>query len=400
MALMLTRLLILPALLASGVASAATWYVAPDGKDSAAGTQAAPWQSIARAQEAAAPGDTVLFRGGRYVYTAAVKGCATRTDSVDAVLLNKSGSEGQPIRYWAYPGETPVFDFSAMKDDCRVKGFNVSASWLHIKGLELTGAPQQPQNRLNHESWGIWVNGSHNVFEQLNTHHHMGPGLFIKDGGYNLVLNSDSHHNYDPYTSNGAGQSADGFGAHVKAGQPGNVFRGCRAWDNTDDGFDLINAFSPVVIENSWAWGHGYLPGTRTPLAAGNGNGIKAGGYGGKYVPNGVQHTVRNSIAFDNKAAGFYANHHPLALEFTGNIAFANGANFNMRGITPDGAAASFGILRNNRSYGDRPNSYMEAVDAQDNSWNLPQTLPLQGWDAPRQADGSLPALPWLSALR
>jgi hypothetical protein len=119
----------------------------------------------------------------------------------------------------------------------------------------------------------------------------MGPGLFIKDGGWNLVLNSDSHHNYDPYTSNGAGQSADGFGAHVGAGHPGNVFRGCRAWANTDDGFDLINAYSPVTIEYSWAWQHGYLPGTHTPLAAGNGNGIKAGGYGGKYVPDGVKHT-------------------------------------------------------------------------------------------------------------
>lgn len=386
---------------AAAPAFAAIYYVAPNGTDSAAGTQAAPWASIAHAQTRALPGDTVYFRGGKYAYTAGVNSCASRTAIVDAITLNKSGSAGQPIRYWAYPGETPVFDFSAMKDDCRVKGFTVTASWVHLKGLEVTGAPQQPGNRLNHESWGIWNNGSNNVFEQLDLHHNMGPGLFIQNGSNNLVLNSDSHHNYDPYTSNGAGQSADGFGAHIKANQPGNVFRGCRAWMNSDDGFDLINAFSPVTIENSWAWSHGYLPGTTTPLAAGNGNGIKAGGYGLTYAANGVKHTVRFSVAFGNKAAGFYANHHPLALDFFNNTAFSNGVNYNMLGIAPDGSEASFGNLRNNLAYKGTATSNTAGLEMANNSWTLPvqisdadfENVLATGWDAKRQADGSLPAL-------
>jgi hypothetical protein len=390
---------IILALLAAGHASAATYYVSPTGNDAASGAQNAPWHTIARAQSAAAPGDTIYLRGGRYAYSAATSACASRTAVVDAVTLSKSGSEGAPIRYWAYPGETPVFDFSAMKDDCRVKGINVSASWLHLKGLEITGAPQQPENRLNHESWGLWIKGSHNVFEQLNAHHNMGPGVFLADGSHNLVLNSDSHHNYDPYTSNGAGQSADGFGAHIKANQPGNVFRGCRAWANTDDGFDLIKAYSPVTIEYSWAWQHGYLPGTSTPLAAGNGNGIKAGGYGGVYAANAARHTVRFSVAFNNKAAGFYANHHPLALDFFNNTAFGNGADYDMRGIAPDGAPASFGLLRNNIG---RTVRNAAGADQAHNSWTLPlvlrdsdfESVSTEGWDAPRQADGSLPALP------
>ncbi|MYM84965.1 pectate lyase [Duganella sp. FT50W] len=382
-------------------AHATDYYVAPNGDDNAAGTQAAPWRSIMRAQQGAQAGDTVYFRGGRYVYTEGVNQCASRTDTVNGVSLNKSGSEGQPIRYWAYPGEMPVFDFAAMKDNCRVKGFSVTGSWLHFKGLEVTGAPQQPQNRLNHESWGVWNSGSHNIFEQLNLHHNMGPGLFIKGGAYNLVLNTDSHHNYDPYTSNGAGQSADGFGAHVKANQPGNVFRGCRAWANSDDGFDLINAYSPVVIEHSWAWQQGYLPGTHTPLKDGNGNGIKAGGYGGKYVPNGVKHIVRNSVAFDNKAAGFYANHHTLALDFINNTAFANGANYNMLGIAPDGSPLNLGNLRNNIAYKGRLTIHTEGLEMAHNSWTLPsavtdadfEDVTTSGWDAPRQPDGSLPVL-------
>jgi hypothetical protein len=384
----------------AGAAGAATWYVAPGGDDVAAGSISAPWKSIARAQVAAQPGDTVYLRGGTYVYTVATTQCANRRATVSAVRLDKSGLDGRPIRYWAYPGEKPVFDFSAMKDDCRVKGFEVVADWVHLKGIEVTGVPQQPENRLNHESWGVWVNGNHDVFELLDLHHNMGPGLFIKDGGDNLVLNSDSHHNYDPYTSNGAGQSADGFGAHISAGHPGNVFRGCRAWANSDDGFDLINAYSPVTIEHSWAWLHGYLPGTRTPLAAGNGNGIKAGGYGGRYAANAVQHTVRFSIAFDNKVNGFYANHHPSALDFDNNTAFGNGSDFNMLGIAPDGSPVNLGRLRNNLAYGAVSSLKVAGTDSAGNSWDLglapdrADVESLSGWDAPRRPDGSLPPAP------
>ena len=378
------------------------YFVAPGGDDAQAGTQSAPWATLAHAQATVSPGDTVYLRAGTYTYTAGVNTCASRQDTVNAITLDKSGTPQAPIRYWAYPGEKPVFDFSGMSDDCRIKGFNVTGSWVHLKGLEIRGVPQN--NNLNHESWGVWISGSHDIFEQLDTHHHMGPGLFIHDGSDNLVLNTDSHHNYDPLTSNGAGQSADGFGAHISANHPGNVFRGCRAWWNSDDGFDLINAYSPVTIENSWAWLQGYLPGTTTPVPAGNGNGIKAGGYGGVYVPNAVKHTVRFSVAFSNKAAGIYANHHPLANDYFNNTSYGNHPDYDMLGIRADGAAVGLGTLRNNIAFTGMLLSHVDGADAQFNSWNLAVTLSdaefqgvsTAGWDAPRQADGSLPVLPQL----
>ena len=74
-----------------------------------------------------------------------------------------------------------------MADDCRIKGFDVTGSWIHLKGLEITGVKQN--NKLNAESWGVWISGSNNTFEQLNVHHIMGTGLFINGGGGNLVLN-------------------------------------------------------------------------------------------------------------------------------------------------------------------------------------------------------------------
>lgn len=391
------------ALALSAHAAAATYYVAPDGNDGATGSKAAPWRTLARAQEAAVAGDTIYLRGGNYRYTAGINACASTTDVVNAITLNKSGSEGKPIRYWAYPGEKPVFDFAAMKDNCRVKAFNVTASWLHLKGLEIKGAPQQPGNLQNNESWGLWIKGSRNVFEALDTHHHMGPGLFLADGSHNLILNVDSHHNYDPYSRSGAGQNADGFGAHVKANQPGNVFRGCRAWANTDDGFDLINAYSAVGIENSWAWLHGYLPGTTTSIPAGNGNGFKIGGYSGTWVANAPVHVVRNSVALRNKVNGFYANHHPVANRFINNTAAANGIGFNFLGIAPDGSATNLGVARNNVAYGGTAAANTTGVDSSHNSWELRtapvaadfQSVSTSGWDAPRQADGSLPLLPY-----
>jgi hypothetical protein len=374
------------------------YYVAPDGSDSAAGTEEDPWASIAHAQSVAEAGDTVYLRGGTYAYTQATEGCESQTDRVDAITLDKSGSTDNPIRYMAYEGETPVFDFSGMTDDCRIKGFDVTGSWIHLKGLEVTGVPQN--NDLNAESWGIWISGSNNIFEQIDTHHHMGPGLFISDGGGNLVLNSDSHENYDLNSSDGPGENADGFGGHPSADQPGNVFRGCRAWWNSDDGFDLISAYSSVTIENSWAWLNGYVPGTTE--GAGNGSGIKAGGYGAEYDPGAVPHTVTNSVAFNNKAAGFYANHHPLPINFFNNTSYGNHPDFDMLGIDESGAAVGRGNLRNNVAYTGTETENMDGTDSQYNSWDLGITLSdadfesvsTEGWDAPREADGSLPVLP------
>ena len=56
---MIARLVLAASLLLATQAHAATYYVAPTGSDSAAGTRAAPWASFAKAQSVAAPGDTM-----------------------------------------------------------------------------------------------------------------------------------------------------------------------------------------------------------------------------------------------------------------------------------------------------------------------------------------------------
>ncbi len=126
--------------------------------------------------------------------------------------------------------------------------------------------------------------------------------------------------------------------------------------------------------------------------------------YGGGYDANAVKHTVRFSVAFDNKAAGFYANHHPLANDFFNNTGYDNHPDFNMLGVTSSGADTGLGNLRNNIAYKGTLSSNMTGVSDANNSWNLGVTLSdaqfqsvsTSGWDAARGADGSLPVLPGL----
>ena len=121
-------------------------------------------------------------------------------------------------------------------------------------------------------------NGSNDIFESLNLHHNSGTGLFIGNGmGGHLVLNCDAHDNYDPNSSQGNGQNADGFGVHYQTAGARTIIRGCRAWWNSDDGYDLINHEVPVTVENSWAMGNGYANYGTTNPPDGNGNGFKMG---------------------------------------------------------------------------------------------------------------------------
>ncbi len=437
------------ALLAVQPARAATYYVAPTGSDANQGTMAAPFASWARAQMAASAGDTVYFRGGRYKYTDATSTCTSPTATVDAVVLTKSGVPGNTIKYWAYPGEKPVFDFSGISDPtkyaCRQSGVRVEADWLHLKGLELTGVLQG--NGVNHESWCVYVTaGSNNIFELLDAHHNMGPGFFLTHGSNNTFLNCDSHENEDTLTSNGDGQSADGFGCHPKqAGDTGNVFHGCRAWWNSDDAWDFINAQEACTVEYSWAWYHGYKPdaivnGQPVALAAGNGNGFKGGGYGEPQtsVPTPTPlHTIRFNVAFYNKANGLYANHEIVSPFFYNNTSFNNGTDVNMLGLN-GATVTSVGTLVNNLAYANDGRTLLsnmsnggpitDSFDSWDTSLNLkitdadfqsvafapPASCPAPyapggtpccaptdmtcfgGMASARQADGSLPVVPFL----
>lgn len=62
-----------------------------------------------------------------------------------ATKLTKSGIAGKRINYWAYPGEQPVFNYSNVNPNAntasgeRGNAFEVSASYIHLRGLEVVG---------------------------------------------------------------------------------------------------------------------------------------------------------------------------------------------------------------------------------------------------------------------
>jgi parallel beta-helix repeat protein len=365
---------------------AETYYVASDGKDTAAGTESAPFATVGRAQTAAKAGDTVLIRGGKFAFSGS---------GTVGVAFNKSGSAGAPINYFAYPGEIPVFDLSSLTPSNRVTGLDVHCDYIHIRGLEVTGVRQYQSGQ---DSWGVRIQGSNNIIENLNVHHNEAPGIFITSGANNTILNCDSHHNYDALESGGSG---DGFGCHSSGG--GNVMSGCRAYDNSDDGFDFINAAGSCKVEKSFAFRNGFIPDTKT--TAGNGAGFKAGGYGSPpSVPatGAATHTVQQCVAFGNRSQGFYANHHPGKINFFNNTSFNNSVNYHM---LADSGYPSSHVIRNNIAMpsGTAISNLTGGTD-DFNSWSLSVTVSSEDFlsvaqeeaQSPRGADGSLPSINFL----
>lgn len=394
-------------LCAAAPLTAAEYFIAVNGNDANAGSLAAPFASVLRAQKAAAPGDTVFVRGGTYAMTEAQIMQSRRIWSY-VIVLEKSGSAGQPINYWAYRDEQPVFDFTNVKPaGRRVTAFLVTGSWLHLKGLAVTGV----QVTMTGHTQSICFDnqGSSNIYERLSMHDGQAIGLWLGKGSDNLVLNCDAYRNYDYTSENKRGGNVDGFGFHAPEGSTGNVFRGCRAWFNSDDGFDFIGAGAAVTVENCWAFDNGYTP-AFGKLA--DGNGFKAGGYGispDAHIPDPIpRHVIRGCVAVRNKASGFYANHHHGGNDWLNNTAFLNGTNFNLLGRNATGDVPGFGHrMKNNLGFKGRAevsNLDAAACDVSGNYFNLPvkvEEKDFAGLDTaelikPRQADGGLPEMAFL----
>lgn len=314
------------------LANAKTYYIATDGRDTNSGTRQAPFASLGRAQALVGQGDTVYIRGGVYKIQ---EEQIMKTDQAYARVFDmaRSGSSAKRICYWGYPGERPVFDLSNVRPSGkRVSVFFVSGSWLHFRNFEIIGTQVTIRGHTQSECLSN-RGGSNNIYENLSMHDGMGIGFYLTAGADNLVLNCDAYNNYDNYSEGIKGGNVDGFGAHpVDPGSKGNVFRFCRAWYNSDDGFDLINAQAPVTIEYCWSFLNGYQPGSLA--VAGDGTGFKAGGYGMKDNPRAPdvvpRHIVRFCVAYYNKNKGFYANHHLGGIDWIGNSAFKNPVNFCM----------------------------------------------------------------------
>lgn len=316
-------------------------YVATDGNDMATGKINTPLATMGAAWSKAISGDTIYFRGGTYRITDAD---IMRQEKTYAWVfyLNKAGTARRRTCIMGYPGERPVFDFSALQLDGkhRFGAFYLGADYLHLRNFDIVGVPVRITGHTQSECISA-RKGSHCIIENLAMHDGMAIGYYQTAGADNLVLNCDAYNNYDDYSEGVYGGNVDGFGCHVThTTDTGNVFRNCRAWRNSDDGFDLINCAAPCEIDHCWAFYNGFRStddayNTTTFQSAGDGNGFKAGGWGMSAsetkCPNVCpQHYVHHCTAYKNKSQGFYSNHHLGGNRWEYNTASDNRANYNM----------------------------------------------------------------------
>lgn len=276
-------------------------YVSPAGTSAGEGTADLPLD-LDTAIEYVRPGQHIIVLDGHYVRKSPL-----------VIQRYNDGTAAAKKYLEAAPGARPVIDF-----DKKTEGVLLSGNYWHVKGIDFTRSAPNTK--------GFTVGGNYNIVENSRFYANGDTGLQISrtDGtaqeiaewpSYNLILNSTSFDNRDPADNN-----ADGFAAKLTSGI-GNIFRGCLAHNNIDDGWDLYTkagsgAIGPVLIENSAAFNNGFL--TDGTVGAGDKNGFKLGGEGIK-----VPHTIRNSIAFGNGAYGFTSNSNPGVIAMN-NIGFNN----------------------------------------------------------------------------
>ena len=316
-------------------------YVAPQGDDAAAGTIDAPLATLPAAYRLTEGGDTVCFRGGTYNVTDSQ---VMKIKGVYAFVfaLEKAGTAEHRTCYMGYPGERPVFDFSALMLDGkhRFAAFYLGADYVHLRNFDIVGVPVRIKGHTQSECVSA-RRGSHCIVEDIAMHDGMAIGYYQKRGSHNLVVDCDAYNNYDDYSEGLYGGNVDGFGCHVfDTFEVGNVFRRCRAWRNSDDGFDLISCAAPVEIDHCMAFYNGYCPSSNPAdtvnfVSAGDGNGFKAGGWGmnkrkTKCPDVCPSHYIHHSLAYRNKAHGFYANHHLAGNTWENNTSCGNRSNYNM----------------------------------------------------------------------
>lgn len=128
-----------------------TYYVAPTGNDGNPGTLTAPFKTIQHGADQAAPGDTVLVRGGTYV---------------EDFTVRVSGTAANPITIKSYPGETAVVDGQYTLPPVPSRGWD---------GCNNTVSPPV----CFHYAPMVRVKGSHVILEGFVVKRSLGRGIVI-----------------------------------------------------------------------------------------------------------------------------------------------------------------------------------------------------------------------------
>jgi hypothetical protein len=349
-----------------------TYFVSTTGNDTTnPGTIELPFRTIPKGISTASAGDTIYVRGGTYALTATIS-------------ISRAGTSVARFKLYGYQNERPLLDFSAMPVGSNNRGVNLSGMYWHVRGLDIYKAGDN----------GMRINGSNNIVENCSFLENSDTGLQLDNGASNnQIINCDSYWNADPGQGN-----ADGFAPKLTVGS-GNYFYGCRAWENSDDGWDgYLRGANNVstVIENSWCFRNGYLKNGQPSI--GNGNGYKMGGSDNQDLQHDM--TLIRCLAFDNRVKGFDQNNNRGSMALLNCTGFRNATNYSISQMLAAGETLT---VKNCAALGSHGSVGAFAIQ-QTNSWMPPfvvtfddfVTIDTSGMRGPRSSDGNLPETTFL----
>ena len=332
-------------ILFSSNVSARQLWLSPTGNDSNSGlTVQTAWLSPNTAFTKLVAGDTLWVKGGTYTVDATVK-------------ASNPATKTSPVLVSAVRGEKPVFDCSSMRhfgsESSTYRGMDLRQAYWRVRGIKIYKAGYN----------GIIIAGENITVEGMTIEECGMDGIALAAGAVNAyILNCDSYRNCNVQAN---GENGDGFAA--KEGT-GTVFRGCRSWENADDGWDVYGGNQPILVDSCWSYGNGvnYWSDLITSYQ-GDGNGFKLGGGGG--VDGNAPNVVVNSFAFGNVGKGFDQNHNSWG------ITCINCTGYNNHGMgnfafeeTP---TMGKHLMVNNLSYGGTGQAIVAGSTETTNSWNL-----------------------------
>lgn len=276
------------------------YYCDPNGNDATAdGSEDKPFYSLQKAVDLVKAGDIIYMNAGTYEYSQRI--------NIPTIGAPNSGM----IRLESLGGRA-VLDFAGQAVDAANQGIRMSGSYWHVYGLDIMNAGDNGMLiERNKPSGGSYadiaanVDQAHdNIIENCTFVRCADTGLQMKNlATYNRVINCDAYYNCDP-----AHGDADGFAVKISHGT-GNYFFGCRAWQNSDDGWDQFikkdGGFPDDItttLEECWAFENGFLE--DGSASKGNGNGFKMGSDQGR---NNV--VMNRCLTYNNLNKGFDQNH-------------------------------------------------------------------------------------------
>jgi uncharacterized repeat protein (TIGR02059 family) len=333
--------------------------------------------------------------------------------------MNKDGAPGKYIHFFNYPGEVPILDGSQIVPPKPASGqFTYSggpyidgSNYIHWKGLTIRNF-KMVYDRVFVQGI-VATNSNFQIFENITVHNIEGRGIYYSpwyapDSTY--FINVDVHDCGDVLPLNDElGGWGDGWNAGVEKGSY-MLFDGCRAWNNSDDGFNIWGA-GLIEMKNCWSFGNGLLNG--------DGSGYKLNPTEDATYMGLTRVLTNNIAAFNsgNTGCGFNENNiGAVALEgrIYNNTSFQNKIGY-MTG----------GFLSGNKKNNDYRNNiaYANTVNIDENEWSggtfvtdinntwtdgvtfspdnsdfilLDKTQAIAQMTAARKADGSLPDITFL----